>query len=322
MSKYISPLTICLTVCLTAATGYAERIDPFALQAITPELTGESWSKFLGVGLNIRANPQRTGNTKTFNTNLWYTLGKGNPFLADSIHTHANKHELLTTYGTIVAESQSLSEYDSKIVGAPYALTIDYALSLPMNPQDGLSFLSVSCNTPTPALEVGQSISVGVWIKRTTPVSPLKGLQMVGHISTFGGDIFTEQIMRLMLSHQPPTMRYLPPTYEVKTVANSITVGADRLPEVLPKLTNVQRVHSADSPRGMEARQGFVLGQRWQYVQSQPFTVSDWDIQSGVISFELMIQMPFSAEAQDKGTTWAPVEGNLKLAGFEWWLEK
>lgn len=294
---------------------------PFNFEVITPEFTKSAWSQMLGVGVNYKLDPVVQDNRRVYQTNLWYTTGKGNPFTSIGALSPSNKHTLNLPYGSVTVSSVSNDSAGRTLSEDPYKLSIQYELNIPASQLTGQVFITLSANTPMPAFEVGRPVQLSVWSRgRFTTSKRNVPLTTSGVMGVFGGDIFTEQPMRWLLSYQYPDMIYGPTTYEVVTEKDKVIIDPTRVKELNPAGLSPQRIHSADSPRALEARRGFFVYDNWAKQQSETaFRVTDWDLSTGVISFEITFQLPSEDIPQSADKQWMQVTGEYELCGFKWW---
>ncbi|MGH2359837.1 MAG: hypothetical protein ACRDGM_04750 [bacterium] len=310
-----------LPIAALAQTASAPRIEqrvPFALKTVTPEFTTSNWWRFLGIGLNVMAEPRLNAKGQLVHaTNEWYFTGKGTPLLKADLE---NKQEVSVPYGVYAAESipndrPTLTRDASK-------LSLSYRLSLPVSRAAGSAYIVVSGNAPMPAITEGESLRLTVWARATLTQARSQGLTYVGYANTFGGDIFSEYPMRLGLSYRKESGRYDIPDYEIKSGKTVLAYGPTKTADLRKTYADHQRVHSADSPRGLAARNGFVLSPVWSEVSTQKFTVTQWDIGTNVVSFELLFELPADPNSTLSSVAlWENVVGTIELSGFRWFKE-
>ena len=302
----------------TPPAAQLEQRVPFALKTVTPEFTTANWWRFLGVGLNVLAEPRFNAQGQLVHaTNEWYFTGKGTPLLTAELE---NKQEINVPYGVYLAES--VPNDRATLTRDASKLSLSYRLSLPVSHAAGSAYMVVSGNAPMPAISEGENLRLTVWARATLTQARSQGLTYVGYANTFGGDIFTEYPMRLGLSYRKETGRYDIPEYEIKSGKTLLAYGPAKTDDLRKTYANHQRVHSADSPRGLAARNGFVLSPAWSEVSTQRFTVTQWDIGTNVVSFELLFELPADPNSTlNSVALWENVVGTIELSGFRWFKE-
>jgi hypothetical protein len=288
----------------------------YILKVLTPELTRPQWYRYMGVGVNMLGGSiLRPNGQWSFERNEWYTLGKGNYFVDVMGASMSNRQRLLWDDGYVTIQSQPSPE---AIGGDATKLHIDYSLTLPVTVQQGLAYLTLSVNSPLPAAKVGQKVRILFWVKGSLVRASTPRLMETGAVGTFGGDIFSEQFARPVLSYRPPKHIRTLSSYEIETASTHIKIGPDRLDEIMPKLKTLRRQHAEDSLKGTASRIGFEATDTWRKVVSPGYTLDQNDINSKTISFEVVMEFPFT---NLNVKNWDNIDGTLDFTGFQWWLE-
>lgn len=314
-----SPLILLTAVlCVSPLWGGTKRV-PFSLETVTPQFTSSGWSQFLGVALHV--NQRSPGSPDQFDIYQWFTTGKGNPYTGPQVLQPSNRHQIQVSYGTLTASSEPVESSMEPLINSKEMLHIAYDLTHPTRPSEGGSYVTISGNSPAPLMVTGESLRVGFWLRGTIDEASLEGLRMSGSAATFGGDIFTEQPMRLFLSYTAPSKVYNLQSYSIQTDTSKVVLGPHRFEEVKSDLATLRRVHSADSPRGLQSQQGFVVSPQWQYIEVNPFYVTSWDLRTGIISFEITLQLPYLVHPDPSHPSWANTSGYYDIAGIQWWIE-
>jgi hypothetical protein len=227
----------------------------------------------------------------------------------------SNKQRLLWDDGYVTIQSQPSPE---RIGGDPTKLHIDYSLTLPVNLSQGAAYLTLSVNSPLPSAHVGQQVQVLFWVKGTLLRASTPQLMETGSVGTFGGDIFSEQFARPVLSYRPPKHIRTLSTYEIDTDSTQIKIGPERVPEIMDRLRKLKRQHAEDSAKGTASRIGFEATSVWRKVVAPGYVLDQKDIDSKTISFEIVLEFPFTNLAVKN---WDNIDGSLDFTGFQWWIQ-
>jgi hypothetical protein len=288
---------------------------PFSFKVTTPEFTSGNWWQFLGVSLNVLDTPTITSKgAMAHKGREWFLTGKGTPLLKGSL---TPQHELSTQWGALTLSS--IPSDRQSLTRDPNALSIAYSNLVPISRSAGSSYIVVSGNAPAPTLKVGDGLRLRVWARHTIRSSKTPQLQVTGYAATFGGDIFTEAPLRLGLSYNKKDSTYAIPAYDIITSQGTYTYSAALNNELKAQFSNTQRVHSADSARGLTSRQGFVLDSVWSELSTGVFAVEAWDLNTNIVSFEITFQLPYDPHSTaNSPVQWQHTAGTIELSGFTW----